>query len=100
MNSLFWRAISVCLSIILFPGLSLLAAPISAARVPKIASSAVRETAWQEEWKKTLAEAKQEGKVSIASSTGSNLMRSLGTDFKKKYGLEIEYVSGTSSELL
>src|ERR1035437_5486148 len=125
MNNLFWRVILFCiapingiskltkllfagkkqiiisylLSIILFPAVSAQAEPASASRVPKTAAVA-KKTDWQEEWKKAVAEAKLEGKVSIASSAGSNLMHSLGTEFKKKYGIEVEYVSAISSELL
>ena len=55
---------------------------------------------WQVEWDKSLQEAGKEGKVVIYGSHGPDLRDSLSEAFQKSYGLNIEWVSGRSSELI
>ncbi|MBI2934868.1 MAG: extracellular solute-binding protein [Chloroflexi bacterium] len=57
------------------------------------------QTGWQIEWEKTVAAAKKEGKLVLYITSGADMQALLRKSLKEKFGLEIEYVSGTGSEL-
>lgn len=63
------------------------AAPPSGARQP-----------WQDDWDKTLAAAKLEGKVVAISAFGGEGATTLAKAFNTKYGLDIEFVIGRGPE--
>lgn len=66
----------------------------------KITAPVIEKAAWQEEWEKTLAGAKREGRVSIANTAGSYVRDSVGVAFKEKYGIEVDYLGATISEII
>lgn len=56
--------------------------------------------AWEAEWNKTLAAAKTEGTVVIYSIQNSATRETLRKTFKDKYGIDLEFVAGTGTELV
>lgn len=56
--------------------------------------------AWQVDWENTLTKAKKEGAVTIYQIGSSELRAALGDAFKKKYDIDIEFVSGRGDELV
>ncbi len=48
---------------------------------------------WQQKWDDTLAKAKKEGPVRIYGTWGPNIRTALSDAYKKRYGLDLEYVS-------
>ncbi|HWP58115.1 MAG TPA: extracellular solute-binding protein [Candidatus Acidoferrales bacterium] len=53
---------------------------------------------WEKEWKETLAKAKQEGKVVVATSPDP-IMREISARFKERFGIAVEHLAGRSSQL-
>jgi iron(III) transport system substrate-binding protein len=53
----------------------------------------------QSEWDKVVAEAKKEGKVVIYNGTNFKIVRKLGDQFQKEYGIEVEVLDGRASEI-
>jgi iron(III) transport system substrate-binding protein len=51
-------------------------------------------------WDAIVAKAKQEGKVTIYSSQGLDVLNDLAAKFKDKYGITLEVVRGIDSELI
>lgn len=60
---------------------------------------ATAEQAWSTDWDKTVTAAKQEGKVTIYTSSGPGQLAALRDGFRKAFGLDIESVSGRGAEL-
>ncbi len=56
---------------------------------------ATAQSSWQEEWKRVLAAAKQEGKVAVTGPTGPQARDVLTGPFKKKYGINVEFIGGS-----
>ncbi|MGH7847411.1 MAG: ABC transporter substrate-binding protein [Candidatus Binatia bacterium] len=54
--------------------------------------------AWEKEWKDTLAKARQEGKVVVATSPDP-VMREISSRFKERFGIAVEHLAGRSSQL-
>ncbi len=54
---------------------------------------------WEEKWKSILATARQEGTITIFSSSGPQVRTEVANAFKAKYGIGIEYVSARPPEL-
>lgn len=54
---------------------------------------------WQQDWDQTLAAAKKEGKLVIYITSGPDMQGLLRKAIKEKFSLDIEFVSGTASEL-
>jgi iron(III) transport system substrate-binding protein len=52
------------------------------------------------EWDAIVAKAKDEGKVTIYSSQGLDVLNDLAAKFKEKYGITLEVVRGIDSELI
>ena len=70
---------------------------VSAPLVPPAAQIAERN--WQEDWDKTVAAAKKEGKLVFYSGAGPEVRTALAQAFLRKFGIEIEYVTGKGAEL-
>jgi len=62
-------------------------------------SAAAAGASWEQEWASWLAKAKKEGKITIYTTAGSDVRQALQNGFSKKYGIEIETVSGRGGEL-
>src|SRR3972149_5811130 len=62
------------------------------------AAAASPKTAWEQEWADWLSKAKKEGKVTLYTTAGSNVRQAMQKAFSKKYGIEIETVSGRGGE--
>jgi iron(III) transport system substrate-binding protein len=54
---------------------------------------------WKKSWDETLAAARQEGKVVVAGPPSQELRRTLPAAFKARYGINVEYAGGRSTEL-
>lgn len=70
-------------------------APVAAAPVP----SAPARPAWETEWEKTLAAAREEGKLLVSTSAGSTVRLALYNGLYKKYGIKMETISARTMEL-
>lgn len=54
---------------------------------------------WKSEWEKTLAAAKQEGKVVVGVPPSTELRKILETEFKTKFGFELELFPATDPQI-
>lgn len=60
-----------------------------------------QDSGWEREWNKVLAAAKKEGKVGVVSVLGgAENRRALTEPFQKKYGIEVDYISGSGPKLV
>ncbi len=78
--------------------------PSTAATPPastKVASSstAAAKPAWETRWNEVLEAAKKEGKVVVYTTAGAEVRSTLIDDMSKKYGIDVEVVSGRGPEL-
>lgn len=55
--------------------------------------------AWEGQWEKTLASAKQEGNLVVATTSGGEIRIAITGGFKDKHGIGIEWVVGKGAEL-
>ncbi len=55
---------------------------------------------WERQWETTLSAAKREGKVVVYTSLGAQTRADLAKAFQNNYGIELEFVSGTTADLL
>jgi iron(III) transport system substrate-binding protein len=62
-------------------------------------ASAEAGSSWQEEWERTVAAAKEEGKVAVSGPEGAGTMALLTQPFQKKFGIRVEFHGGTGREL-
>lgn len=62
-------------------------------------STAPAKMSWEQEWEKTVALAKKEGKVALYSTAGADVRQALTKGLKDKYGIELEFVAGKGEEL-
>ncbi|MBI4334917.1 MAG: extracellular solute-binding protein [Chloroflexi bacterium] len=75
------------------------ASPPSSARPPEKASLAEKPS-WQQEWNKTLAEARAEGTIVLYGSTPPAILKERATNlFREKFGLSLETLSAKGGEL-
>ncbi len=58
-----------------------------------------QETGWENEWRAIIAGAKKEGKVVLRAPSDPVLRRELPEEFKRKFGVVLEYLVGRSSEV-
>jgi len=65
---------------------------------PSTAPTAAGKPAWEQEWERVLAAAKQEGKLSLMMPTGAATRQPLTEPFEKKYGITVEYQQGSGAE--
>ncbi len=63
-------------------------------------ATATSKTGWVAEWDKTVTAAKGEGTVLVYSIQSSSTREVLRKTFKDKYGIDLEFVTGTGTELL
>jgi iron(III) transport system substrate-binding protein len=54
---------------------------------------------WKKSWDETLAAAREEGKVVVAGPPSQELRRTMPAAFKARYGINVEYIGGRSTEL-
>jgi spermidine/putrescine-binding protein len=54
---------------------------------------------WQKQWDETVAAAKKEGKVVVVGSPDPVMRNDLIPKFTKQYGIQVEYITGSSSAL-
>lgn len=76
------------------------AAPAPAAAVPLAAPVSLAQPAWQEQWEKTVADAKKEGTVFILFTAGADLRASVQKGFKNAYGITMEGITGRGADLI
>lgn len=57
-------------------------------------------TSPDEEWDKTLAEARKEGKMIVYSTVGPSVRIAIADAFKSKTGLEVEFIAGRGPEVI
>ncbi|MBI4330108.1 MAG: extracellular solute-binding protein [Chloroflexi bacterium] len=62
------------------------------------APGAVTRPAWEQDWEKTLAEGRSEGRVLLLSSF-AEARDTVGAAFKEKFGIEVEVVVGRDKEI-
>lgn len=55
---------------------------------------------WQERWDKTVVAAQKEGRVRFYGEISSDTRQAIAKPFKDKYGIEVEFVTGISNELV
>ena len=58
-----------------------------------------QEKAWEKQWNETLAAARKEGKVVLAAAPDPLLRQALPQKFTARYGIQVEYLAGRSSEM-
>ena len=58
-----------------------------------------QEKGWETEWRAIIAGAKKEGKLVLRAPSDPVLRRELPVEFKKKFGVVLEYLVGRSSEV-
>jgi ABC-type Fe3+ transport system substrate-binding protein len=65
-----------------------------------LAADAVHaQTAWQQEWDKTIIAARKEGKIVVGLPPSAELRKELEPAFKAKFGLEMEVFSATGPQI-
>jgi iron(III) transport system substrate-binding protein len=73
--------------------------PPPQATLPAAAPSGGTPAAWEEEWARTLAAAKKEGKIVVSGLAGEDLRRVLTEPFEQKYGIDVEYQGSAGAEI-
>lgn len=63
-------------------------------------AQATAKEAWEEKWENLVKAAQKEGKIVIYTSEGTDTRTALSQNFKKKYGIDVEMVTGRSPELM
>ena len=53
---------------------------------------------WEKEWSEAMANGKKEGKVVVATSPDP-VMREIAAKFKARFGITLEHLAGSSSQL-
>ncbi len=59
---------------------------------------ALAQQSWEKEWKETLAAAKKEGKVVVATNPSTEMRLSIGSRFKARFGIPVEFIAGRTSQ--
>jgi len=62
------------------------------------ASAAAENAGWKQSWDETLAAARIEGKVVVSGPPSTELRKALPAAFKARYGINLEYAGGRSTE--
>ena len=55
---------------------------------------------WQAEWQRVMAAAKKEGKVVVSVPPGAELRKALKETFERRFGIELELVTGRGSAIV
>src|SRR5512146_2036412 len=64
------------------------------------ANAADSSTDWQSEWQRVAAAAKKEGKVVVSVPPGAELRKALKEGFERRFGIELELVTGRGSTIV
>ncbi len=96
MFSVKWPGYLVVLLIILTSGCASQVGPVSPSPVPTRATST---QSWEQDWERTVAAARTEGKLVAYNAGGGGIEATLSRGFKDKFGIDIEHVSGRGAEL-
>lgn len=54
---------------------------------------------WEQEWNRTLREAKKEGKVFVLGTVGTDTRVAIINGFKERYGIDVDYIAGRGGEI-
>ncbi len=65
---------------------------------PKATAAVPAKATWQEDWDRTVAAAKNEGKVSVITRWPPNVRETVAAALRQKFGLEIDYTAGILGE--
>lgn len=84
------------LLIILASGCAAQPVPVPPSPAPTTVST---ELAWQDDWDNTVAAARNEGKLVIYTTAGTDIRPVLVKALKEKFGIDIEWVTGRGAEL-
>ncbi|MBI4333919.1 MAG: extracellular solute-binding protein [Chloroflexi bacterium] len=60
---------------------------------------AAQQGGWEQDWQKTLAEARKEGSLNIYTPAGGDFRAQVGKAFKDKFGVSIEWTAAKAQEL-
>lgn len=82
MSANVYRALGGLIVAVLLLGLS---------QAPAVAASKAGSADWKNEWNKTLAAAKQEGKVVVYGPPGADVRKVLTEEFQKAYGIPVDF---------
>ena len=55
---------------------------------------------WQSEWQRVMAAARKEGKVVVSVPPGAELRKALKETFERRFGIELELVTGRGSTIV
>lgn len=55
--------------------------------------------AWEQDWERTLAEARKEGKIVVYTGYGAEWREALSAAMSRKYGITVEAMTGRSAEI-
>ncbi len=72
---------------------------VSPPMVSETVSPTKEKAGWELEWNKTIVAANRENKVVVYNTSNSTVLTAIGTAFKRKYGLELENITGRGAEL-
>lgn len=72
--------------------------PSPAVRTP--GSTEPGRQSWEREWERSLSGARGESRVVIYTSLGAQTRSDLAKAFKEKFGIDVEFVSGTTADLV
>ncbi len=75
-------------------------APAATPPVPTATGPASSRPAWEQEWDRTVAAAKKEGRLVIYTTTGADVNELQSKAMKEKYGIDIQYVAGRGADLV
>ncbi len=79
--------------------LSACAGKEEATPAPATPAPTAGKTAWEQEWERVLAVAKQEGKVAVVGAGGAEMRKALTEPFQKKYGITVEFLGASGREI-
>ncbi len=77
-------------------------APVEKTQAPAISTHEKVVTAkdtWQQEWDRVVSEARKEGKVIVYSTSGPEVRIPVGSAFRERYGIPVEFVTGKGAEV-
>lgn len=59
----------------------------------------VAKSGWEKEWDMTVVEARKEGRLVVITTVGPTVRTALSRSFKERFGVDIEFLSGTGREI-
>lgn len=82
------------------PGPQETSAPSPSPAVKVAGPAGPGQQSWEKEWEKRLSVARGEGRVMVYTSLGAQTRADLARAFKDKFGTDVEFVSGTTADLV